>query len=173
MKGKDMSIAPAKLEAEVSPLGASRPLNISHIAIGVADMDRSLDFYCGVIGLELRVDKVETMTRPDFRTHRRGCYLRWADDDDSSFIVLDETIDPSASRGEAKKLFEIGVHHFGFWVDDVEAVGGRARAHGFDVAIDPIEADSGGFGESPGRGIRVAMLRDPDGNHVQLDQRTS
>lgn len=50
--------------------------NLSHLAIGVSHMNRSLAFYCDVIGLRLAEDRVETMTRPEFRTHRRGCYLR-------------------------------------------------------------------------------------------------
>jgi catechol 2,3-dioxygenase-like lactoylglutathione lyase family enzyme len=148
-----------------------RPRNLSHLAIGVSDMERSLGFYRDVIGLHLAVDKMETMTRPEFRTRRRGCYLRWRDGDDESFIILDQTLEPTEDRGAAKKLFDIGVHHFGFWVDDVDATVARARAAGHDVRLDPIDADSGGYGEAPGRPIRVAMLRDPDGNHVQIDQR--
>jgi catechol 2,3-dioxygenase-like lactoylglutathione lyase family enzyme len=134
-------------------------------------MDRSLQFYCGVIGLQVSVDHIEDMQHPEFKTYRRGVYLRWAGGDDTAFIVLDQTLNSTAPRGSAKQLFEIGVHHFGFWVDDVAAIVARAEAAGVPVVIAPMQADSGGYGEPPGRAIRVSLLRDPDGNIVQLDQR--
>jgi catechol 2,3-dioxygenase-like lactoylglutathione lyase family enzyme len=151
---------------------ASRaPHNLSHLAIGVSDMDASLVFYRDVLGLKLVVDKIEVMTRPEFRTERRGCYLRWAQGDDEAFIVLDQTLDSTKPRGAAKPLFEIGCHHFGFWVEDVDTIVERARAAGQKVHMAPIDTDSGGYGEPAGRPIRVAMLSDPDGNFVQIDQR--
>jgi glyoxylase I family protein len=147
------------------------PRNLSHVAIGVSDMDKSLAFYCGVIGLRVAVDKIEMFERPEARTKRRGCYLRWGDGDDVAFIVLDQTLDPVGNRGVAKPLFAIGIHHFGFWVDDVDLVVARARESGHMVALDPLDSDSGGYGEDAGRTVRVALLKDPDGNIVQVDQR--
>lgn len=149
----------------------TRPRNLSHIGIGVSDMDASLEFYCGVIGLAVAVDHIEDMKHPEFRTYRRGVYLRWADGDDDAFIVLDQTLGDAGDRGSPKKLFEIGPHHFGFWVDDVDAVVARAKAGGHPVLIEPLTGDSAGYGEPAGRPIRVSMLKDPDGNFVQLDQR--
>jgi catechol 2,3-dioxygenase-like lactoylglutathione lyase family enzyme len=150
---------------------ASRPRNLSHIAIGVRDMDASLRFYRDVIGLSIAVDHIESMQHPEFRTYRRGVYLRWADGDDEAFIVLDQTLGDAGDRGNAKALFDIGVHHFGFWVDDIDGIAARAESAGHEVMIQPLDADSGGYGEPPGRPVRVSLLRDPDGNVVQLDQR--
>lgn len=150
---------------------ARPPRNFSHLAIGVRDMDASLKFYCDVVGLSVAVDQTEDMKHPEFKTYRRGVYLRWATGDDDPFIVLDQTLGEGGDTSAPKKLFQIGVHHFGFWVDDVDAIVARARAGGHPVLIDPLDADSGGYGEAPGRPIRVSMLKDPDGNHVQLDQR--
>ena len=147
------------------------PRNISHLAIGVSDMEASLTFYCQVIGLQLAVDKIEVFSLPEFKTERRGCYLRWSGEDDSAFIVLDQTLNSDRPRGGAKPLFDIGVHHFGFWVDDVDAIIARARSSGHTVVMDPVEADSQDYGEEAGRQIRAALLKDPDGNVVQLDQR--
>ena len=42
--------------------------------------------------------------------------------DDGPLLVRTETLDPRASRGDAKRMFDIGLHHFGFWVDDLDAV---------------------------------------------------
>jgi catechol 2,3-dioxygenase-like lactoylglutathione lyase family enzyme len=142
------------------------------VAIGVSSIDRALTFYRDVIGLQVAVDHIEDFrATPAFATHRRGAYLRWADGDDAAFIVLDETLQPAGDRGGPTPLFNIGVHHFGFWVDDVDIIVERARAAGFEVVMKPSRSDSGLYGEPPGRRIRVAFLKDPDGNVVQLDQR--
>lgn len=150
-----------------------RPRNLSHIAIGVTDMDRSLAFYRDVIGLAVSADQLETFTREGFETHRRGVYLRWADGDDEAFVVLDQTLSAGGDAGTPKQPFQIGVHHFGFWVADIDAVIERARHAGAEVAFTPATIDSHEYGEPAGRPVRVAMLRDPDGNCVQLDQRVT
>lgn len=66
---------------------------------------------------------------------------------------------------------ELGVHHFGFWVDDVDAVAERARASGAEFFLGPAVADSKEYGEPAGKPMRMLLLRDPDGNVVQFDQR--
>ncbi len=37
----------------------------------------------------------------------------------------------------------------------------------------PADTDTSTYGEKPGGTIRLLMLRDPDGNIVQLDQRVT
>ena len=78
------------------------------------------------------------------------------------------TVEP---YGQAARLFQVGVHHFAFWVDDLDAVVGRARAAGFEIAFEPMNADSQTLGEPAGSEIRSTFICDPDGNLVQLDQR--
>ena len=71
----------------------------------------------------------------------------------------------------ARRFYDLGIHHFGFWVQDVDAIVERARAAGADVMMAPLDSDSADYGEPAGKVIRSALLRDPDGNIVQLDQR--
>jgi catechol 2,3-dioxygenase-like lactoylglutathione lyase family enzyme len=149
----------------------SRPSNYSHLAIGVSDMDASLCFYRDTIGLDVVKDVIEDFRTMKIPTYRRGVYLRWADGDGEAFLVLDQTLGDYGDRGEAKQLFNIGLHHFGFWVDDTDAITARARDAGYAVVLEPLTGDSKDYGEEGGRAIRTAMLRDPDGNVVQLDQR--
>ncbi|MDG2003196.1 MAG: VOC family protein [Novosphingobium sp.] len=152
----------------------SRPSNYSHLAIGVSDMDESLRFYRDTIGLDVAKDVIEDFRHlADFATLRRGVYLRWADGDGEAFLVLDQTLSDHGDRGKAKELFTIGMHHFGFWVDDTDSIVERARAAGHVVLIEPATGDTKDYGEAGGRAIRTAMIRDPDGNIVQLDQRMS
>ena len=150
----------------------SRPSNFSHLAIGVSDMDVSLAFYRDTIGLDVSKDVIEDFRDvPGFSTYRRGVYLRWAVGDGEAFLVLDQTLSDHGDRGQAKQLFTIGMHHFGFWVDDTDAIVERARQAGYAVVIEPATGDSKDYGEDAGRPIRTAFIRDPDGNIVQLDQR--
>ena len=48
-------------------------------------------------------------------------------------------------------MYEPGIHHFGFWVDDVHGIAERARATGVPVVYGPEDADTAIYGEPPGR----------------------
>ncbi len=93
--------------------------NISHIAIGVRDMDTSLPFWTDVVGLHVSLDATEEFTMDGKTTRRRGVYLREQEGADEPFIVLDQGL-TTPYGGEPTPLFQIGVHHFGFWVDDLD-----------------------------------------------------
>ena len=145
---------------------------ISHVAVGVRDMDRSLRFYCEAIGLRVKLDTVEEI--PAFEgspaRKRRAAYLGWSQGPHESFVVLDQPLTTPPS-GEPARLFQTGIHHFSFWVDDIAAIAARLRAAGFEVLFEPGEGDTIAYGEAPGGKVLSTFLRDPDGNYVQLDQR--
>ncbi len=145
---------------------------ISHIAVGVTDMDRSLGFYCDVLGLHVSLDTEEEL--PGFggsdAQKRRACYLRWREGPHETFIVLDQQLSREPF-GSPPELFQIGTHHWGFWVDDVDGIVERAKGAGVPIVVEPVDADTLAYGEPAGGKCRSAFLRDPDGNVVQLDQR--
>ena len=150
--------------------GPSGPAAMSHIAVGVSDMDRALVFWRDVMALTVDLDTVEELPGPGGEPRRRrGVYLRWEQGRHASFVVLDQqlTIDPF---GAPAKLFQTGVHHVSFWVDDMEPFLRRAVKHGF-AAGEPSVADTVAYGEAPGGRVRTAFIRDEDGNWVQLDER--
>ena len=144
----------------------------SHIAIGVRDMQKSLDFYRDVLGMHVSLDAEEELPAlgdaPPLK--RRGVYLRWREGPHETFIVLDQQLSREPF-GEPAGLFQVGVHHFGFWVDDADAIAARAEQAGHPVVVRPVNGDSLAYGEPSGGVVRSAFLRDPDGNVVQLDQR--
>jgi catechol 2,3-dioxygenase-like lactoylglutathione lyase family enzyme len=146
--------------------------NVSHIAIGVRDMEAALPFWTGVVGLHVTLDTEEQFTIGGEVVRRRGVYLRDREGPDEPFVVLDEQLTRPKS-GAAKPLFEVGVHHFGFWVDDIDAIAARARAAGVPIIAEPSErgADTAAYGEPPGGFVRSMFVRDPEGNTVQFDQR--
>ena len=81
---------------------------ISHVAIGVSDMVRSLPFYRDLLGLEVMLDTEE---KDWFGITARGLYAMMAKD--SGFLVLSQTLEREAS-GKPLRLHQVGLHHFGF-----------------------------------------------------------
>ena len=144
------------------------------MAIGVRDTDRALEFYRDVLGLAVTADRVEEFAQRAGHApaQRRAVYLRWGEGPHSSYVVLDQHL-TEETHGAATPLFDAGIHHFAFWIDDLDATLERARAAGFQVVLGGGRAvGSEWLGEpAGGRAVRSAMLRDPEGNHVQLDER--
>jgi len=148
---------------------------VSHIAVGVRDMDRSLHFYRDLLGLKVCLDTMENVggiktlfTTPQ-KGKRRAVYLRFEDGPHASFIVLSQN--PGETPGEAIKLDQVGVHHFAFWVDDLRARVEKLKAAGVPILVPPMEADTVAYGEPAGAKVLTCLFQDPDGIIVQFDQR--
>ncbi|MDG2114986.1 MAG: VOC family protein, partial [Actinomycetota bacterium] len=66
---------------------------ISHVAVGVSDMDDALSFYRDVIGLVVTLDAEEgAFTGDPGGYRRRAVYLRQNEGPDEFFIVLDQLL---------------------------------------------------------------------------------
>lgn len=148
-------------------------LGISHVAVGVRDMERALLFYRDLIGLEVNLDTEEGGFGKGRTERRRAVYLRrpGSTDPHDFFIVLDQQL-TREPYGEPPRLFEVGTHHFSFWVDDLEARFDRIVAAGFRVLVPPTASDVKAYGEPNGSGrVATTIVKDDDGNLVQLDER--
>jgi catechol 2,3-dioxygenase-like lactoylglutathione lyase family enzyme len=145
----------------------------SHVAIGVHDMERALRFYRDLLGLRVTIDREERFVNassdPPTERRRRAVYLRWAYGPDDAFVVLDQQHD--VIPGEPKELFQIGVHHVAFWVDDIEPYVADVASSGGNIAYGPNDSGGEAYGEAPGSRVRTVLFHDPEGNIVQLDQR--
>jgi len=149
--------------------------SISHVAIGVSDMARSLAFYRDVLGLKVMLEDpnenpggVYTRFGDGASTGRHAAYLRWEEGDDATTIVLSED---RPSSGKPVKLNQVGIHHFAFWVDDLRETVRKAELAGVRIMRPPEEFDTITYGEPAGRTVLTVLLKDPDGVVVQLDQR--
>lgn len=148
---------------------------ISHVAIGVRDMERSLKFYRDLLGLELRYDQMQPIggmanlyANPQ-KGQRRAVHLHYGKDEGRGFLVLTEM--PGGTPGDAIKLDEVGISHVSWWVDDIRAVYEKLKAAGAKVLVPPYETDAGGYGEASARKYLTCLFEDPDGIMLQLDQR--
>lgn len=147
-------------------------IGISHVAVGVSDMDRALEFYRDLIGLRVTLDTVEHIAgRGGQQRRRRACYLRDKEGPHEFFIVLDQQIDRDPF-GTPPRLFQLGTHHFSFWVDNLTELVERATAAGFETLMAPMPSEPAAYGEpDDAQRVLTVILKDADGNLVQLDQR--
>lgn len=137
---------------------------ISHVAVGVSDMARSLPFYRDLLGLDVMLDTEEKVGNGS----RHAVYMRWSKD--GGFLVLSQTLgrDPS---GKPLRLHQVGLHHFAFWVDDLEKRVEKLRAAGVKIIVPPYAAGAIAYGEKTGGKVLTCLFEDPDGTILQFDQR--
>ena len=148
---------------------------VSHIAVGVRDMDRSLHFYRDLLGLKVCLDTMEnigglkTLFAKPTKGNRRAVYLRFEEGPHASFIVLSQN--PVEVPGDPIKIDQVGVHHFAFWVDDLRERVEKLKAAGVPILDPPMESDTIAYGEPAGKKVLTSLFQDPDGIIVQFDQR--
>ena len=151
-----------------------RAKGVSHIAVCVSDLDRSLYFYRDLLGLAVRLHTTQEMARrpgaESAEMYQRPRESRtvanvWFDDPDTSqpFLVL--TSHPGSQvEGEPIKLDQIGISHISFAVEDVRAYAEELMAKGV-----PLAGTLDSFTDAEGV-MRTFFVYDPDGILVQFDQ---
>jgi len=149
----------------------------SHLAIAVEDLDASLHFYCDLLGLTL-------FTRYKYEDFSEGQADAWEGGEATRGFALVHLAPPKPDvptpflsitdqpRGERLKpeFWNWGLHHFGIWVKDYDAALARLQAAGVELAAPSLASDSFNWAQPAGRDIRTFVVRDPDGNLVQLDE---
>jgi catechol 2,3-dioxygenase-like lactoylglutathione lyase family enzyme len=128
-------------------------------------MDLALAFYRDFVGLRPTVDQEE---RRQDGSSRRAVYLAWSDSTRSGFLVLDQSLGVPAP-GAPAQLYDLGLHHLGFTVDDLDEVLTQAADQGVPVRRTSTEPGPR-YGEPGEARIRTALTTDPDGNIIQFDQ---
>ena len=147
---------------------------VSHIAVCVADLERSLHFYRDLLGLTVRMHTTQQMARrpgaESAEMYQRTRESRtvanvYFDDPDTTepFLVL--TSHPGDEvEGEPIKLDQIGISHISFGVEDVRAYAEELVAKGV-----PLAGTMADFTNDKGE-MRTFFVYDPDGILVQFDQ---
>src|SRR5712692_7528145 len=126
---------------------------VSHLAIGVRDMERSIRFYRDLLGLEVMYDAMQpvgplsNLYRNPEKGQRRAVHLHYGKGESAGFLVLTEM--PGGMKGEPIKL------------DDINAMHDKLVKAGVKVVVPPRKADTG----------TTCLFEDPDGIIVQIDQR--
>ncbi len=151
-----------------------RAKGVSHIAVCVADLERSLHFYRDLLGLTVRMHTTQDMARrpgaESAEMYQRPRQSRtvanvYFDDPDTTepFLVL--TSHPGDRvEGDPIKLDQIGISHISFGVEDVRAYAEELVSEGVPLAgtLDDFTDDQGV--------MRTFFVYDPDGILVQFDR---
>jgi glyoxylase I family protein len=127
--------------------------SFEHVGMTVSDMDRAIDFYCGLLGLRLHLRKVGA--------------------DGSNLAFLDagggmlEIVAPAngAARAVDVPAGTAGLRHLTFLFDSVEQTFARLEAAGVEIVERPRHAFHSEVLH------KVAFLRDPDGILIELAER--
>ena len=120
--------------------------SLDYVVLIVRDLDRSLNFYHGVLGLPLR-HRAANYAQIDSGTTRLGLFTREA---------MAATLGRAVIDGSPREAFELG-----FFVDDCDAAYAELTAAGVDRVSPPTDREWG---------QRTAYVSDPDGNLIELVQ---
>ena len=147
---------------------------VSHIAVCVADLEKSLEFYRDILGLTVKLHTTQQMARrpgaesaemyQQPRTARTVANVYFDEPDSPQpFLVL--TSHPGDEvGGEPIKLDQKGISHISFGVEDVRAFTDELIAKGV-----PLAGTIEDFTDSSGN-MRTIFCYDPDGILVQFDE---
>jgi diaminopimelate decarboxylase len=159
-------LIPARLDPDGNADEATRVTGLDHVSVTSGDLDRSLGFYCGLLGLELRA-RGEAEGAEFEITGLAHARVRWADLLLTNGQVLEviEYLDP---RGAPIRpaVNDPGATHISLRVADADAAHRRLVEAGVEGATEPETITSPGAWE----GARAFYARDPDGVTIELLQ---
>ena len=147
------------------------PMNatgVSHIAICVRDLDESLKFYCGALGMSIVSDVIQDTTTgglPHVYAHRRATrrQVRLAYANGAKPTLTMTSHPGEAPDGTPIKLDQVGISHISFTVPDPKTLAENLAARGIPLAA-PLAVWTNAEGK-----VSSFYVYDPDGILVQFD----
>ena len=147
---------------------------VSHIAVCVADLEKSLEFYRDILGLTVKMHTTQNMeARPGaeaaemYETPRKSRTVAniWFDDPAHAepFLVLTSHSGDEVG-GVPIKLDQKGISHISFGVENVKDFAEELIAKGV-----PLAGTMEDFTDANGV-VRTIFVYDPDGILVQFDE---
>jgi lactoylglutathione lyase len=122
-------------------------MRVIHTAIEVSDLDATVEFYEGVLGLDHHWDFTHDGVVNYYVSAEDGAEIQFKHDPDS-----DEPVDPA------------GIDHLALSVDDVDATFDRVVTESdCSVVLEPTDIEAAGR--------RAGFVTDPDGYVVEFVQR--
>lgn len=117
---------------------------ISHVAFNVSQMEKSMEFYCDVLGFKKAFELKDDEGKPWIN------YLRVSED---QFIELFYI--------EPEKCTKPSYSHLCLEVEDIHEIAERIKSKGISLDIEPVQGKDLNY---------QCWVRDPDGNRIELMQ---
>jgi len=117
---------------------------IGHAAFYVSDMDKSLNFYCKILGFSLAFEMKDDEGRP---------WINYLKIKEGQFIELFYG-DPIQVKGQSYS-------HLCLVVDDINKIALRIKDCGIELDIEPKQGKDSNW---------QCWVRDPDGNRIEFMQ---
>ncbi len=138
---------------------------LQHVGIPVSDMDRSLEFYQNVLGLELLFltegsGEATSKAVGVPNAHLKFAFLRAGD----AIFELLQYITPTGKPYTGMNC-DVGATHVAFEVEDIEEAYQNLTAQGIQFNTSPVHLDEG-----PLAGCAFAYFPDPDGIQLEIFQ---
>jgi len=126
-------------------------MRLLHTMLRVGDMQRSIDFYTGVMGMTL----LRTTDRPEQKYSL--AFVGYASNPEQAELEL------TYNHGVDKYDMGSAYGHVALGVEDIYAACDRIRASGGNITREP--------GPVKGGSTLIAFITDPDGYKIELIQR--
>jgi catechol 2,3-dioxygenase-like lactoylglutathione lyase family enzyme len=145
---------------------------IDHLNVVVADMDRSLKFYCGVLGFtktkeaQLTGDWIERIV--GLKGVRAHAVFIEAPGGGPRIELLWYEAPVGVALAENSRANTIGLRHFALRVSDIAAMVTKLRAAGVEVFSDPVRVPAGVVEFEAGARKTLVYFLDPDGVIIEL-----
>ncbi len=139
---------------------------LDHVAVTVRDMERSLEFYCGLLGLERRGEHLlegsEISQMVGKPTVRMNVVRLVCPETPDIQIDLQQYLKPPGKQSDSE-LGDVANSHICFEVDDVAKTVSDLKAKGVEFFSEPVQFDIEGEGI-----MRVVFFKDPDNYVLEL-----
>lgn len=136
---------------------------VRHAGITVENLDRMLDFYCGVLGFSIKVRANEGGPFIDRMLGEKGVVVttaKLAPPEGGAMIELLEFASPASGQRREIAVTTPGPTHVALTVGDLRALKPKLEAAGAAFLGEP--------GVSPDGKVLAAYCRDPEGNFLEL-----
>ena len=144
----------------------SRILTADHTGITVSKLERSLTFWCDVLGFDLSHTAHQTGEMASEITGVEGAEIKLAvvKAPGGHKIELLEYLAPLERKANVDlRPCDVGFVHVALIVNDLDAILSAINASGWEAAGEPQTLQSG-----PNAGKRVVYVRDPDGTTIEF-----
>ncbi len=124
-------------------------MTFAHVSIRASDMDRSIDFYSKLLGMELQRRREIPQNRAEIAFLKDAC----------GEFSLELTHYDDQREFKQADYMERTFDHLAFKVEDLGGLVERIGEEGFTVTDEPFELSPGNW---------LAFVEDPDGTLIEL-----